>query len=213
MTKYQILLTIFHYLDEEFDKNGCRTDGFRQYLSELNPYLWTDGKTADPAYYADFMEITDELFSGDECTAEEGFGYAAQYLSELARREHDENGLDLDEVVSVFSGCTPEKWLEIAEKLCENRTKKRKCVCCGYYTLEEPEGGYEICPVCFWEDDPIQNCDPEFAGGANKVCLNEARRNFEELGACTESAVPFVRDPDAEEVSGIVSPADDNGED
>ncbi|MFF1770133.1 CPCC family cysteine-rich protein [Streptomyces sp. NPDC058249] len=26
------------------------------------------------------------------------------------------------------------------------------CPCCGFLTLDE-RGSYEICPVCFWEDD------------------------------------------------------------
>jgi len=26
------------------------------------------------------------------------------------------------------------------------------CPCCGYLTLPE-RGAYDICPVCFWEDD------------------------------------------------------------
>lgn len=34
---------------------------------------------------------------------------------------------------------------------------KHKCPCCGYYTFDEkPSGTYDICEVCFWEDDPIQ---------------------------------------------------------
>lgn len=34
---------------------------------------------------------------------------------------------------------------------------------------------YEICTVCAWEDDPLQNADPDFKGGANIISLNEAR--------------------------------------
>ena len=30
--------------------------------------------------------------------------------------------------------------------------KKYKCLCCGYQTLDT-RGEYDICPVCFWEDD------------------------------------------------------------
>ena len=34
---------------------------------------------------------------------------------------------------------------------------KYKCPCCGFYTFDEKlNGNYDICPVCFWEDDPIQ---------------------------------------------------------
>lgn len=212
MTKYQILLTLYHFLDEEFRKDSDRSEAFREYLGNVNPYLWTDGKTADPSYYADFMEIIDTLFEGEDCTVNEGFTYARQYLNELNRIEIEEYGSSIDEVVQVFAECTLERWNSIADKLRENKTRKRRCACCGCYTLEEPEGGYEICSVCFWEDDAVQNNDPEYTGGANKVCLREAQENFEEFGACTESAVPFVREPTAEEISGLIHEPDDEVE-
>ncbi len=51
------------------------------------------------------------------------------------------------------------------------------CPCCGSYTLSEV-GAYEICPVCFWEDDPVQLSDPTYSGGANQDSLNKARENW-----------------------------------
>ncbi|WP_208025565.1 CPCC family cysteine-rich protein [Niastella caeni] len=31
------------------------------------------------------------------------------------------------------------------------------CPCCGYKTFKhEPNGSYDICLVCYWENDPIQ---------------------------------------------------------
>ena len=61
------------------------------------------------------------------------------------------------------------------------------CPCCGFLTLEEPErGNYEICPVCFWEDDPVQLEDPDYVGGANDVSLNQARQNFAALRVSEE---------------------------
>ena len=52
-----------------------------------------------------------------------------------------------------------------------------ECPVCGSKVFEE-KGGYEICPVCGWEDDPVQRRDPGFAGGANKMSLNEAVKAF-----------------------------------
>jgi hypothetical protein len=48
------------------------------------------------------------------------------------------------------------------------------CPCCGSAVIREP-GAHEICPVCGWEDDPVQSADPSFAGGANVPSLDEAR--------------------------------------
>ncbi|PEJ52357.1 MULTISPECIES: CPCC family cysteine-rich protein [unclassified Bacillus (in: firmicutes)] len=53
------------------------------------------------------------------------------------------------------------------------------CPCCGNKTLEEEEReSYEICQVCFWEDDIVQNEDEEYEGGANKLSLKQAKENF-----------------------------------
>ena len=41
-------------------------------------------------------------------------------------------------------------------------------------TISEPEG-WEICPVCNWEDDHVQAKYPDMRGGANDASLNEAR--------------------------------------
>lgn len=31
------------------------------------------------------------------------------------------------------------------------------CPCCWYKTFDaEPDGSFDICPVCFWEDDNVQ---------------------------------------------------------
>jgi hypothetical protein len=76
------------------------------------------------------------------------------------------------------------------------------CQCCGFLTLSDPQiGSYEICPVCYWEDDAVQAEDPTYAGGANRVCLNDARKNFVRFGACEEVSIPRVRAPKLDEYS------------
>lgn len=82
----------------------------------------------------------------------------------------------------------------------ENRFHKFKCPCCGYFTLpEQPSNTFEICPVCFWEDDGLQYDNPDYTGGANKISLNEARRNYKELGVSDQKYMSKVRSPLAEE--------------
>ena len=68
----------------------------------------------------------------------------------------------------------------------------------------QPEDGgtYEICPVCFWEDDGVQSKDPDFRGGANKGSLNEAREIFLQIGAVEERLKQFTRPPTVEERAG-----------
>lgn len=62
-------------------------------------------------------------------------------------------------------------------RLLKRRKKKITCPVCGQYVFTEK---YDICDVCGWENDPIQNDDAEYAGGANVMSLREARIAWEE---------------------------------
>ena len=74
-------------------------------------------------------------------------------------------------------------------------TKTYPCPCCGYEVFSEPAGSYEICPICFWEDDLVQLAFPDLAGGANKCSLIDGQRNYGQLGACELRLSPHVRLP------------------
>ena len=47
------------------------------------------------------------------------------------------------------------------------------CPVCADTVFSE-NASYEICDICGWEDDPVQLGQPDLAGGANKLSLNEA---------------------------------------
>jgi len=68
------------------------------------------------------------------------------------------------------------------------------CPCCGYDTFDSKDRlNYSICPICFWEDDPIGFEDENFVGGANRVSLIQARKNYIKFGACEESMISNTR--------------------
>ena len=69
------------------------------------------------------------------------------------------------------------------------------CPCCGYSVFSEPEGSYEICPICFWEDDGVQLAYPMMPGGANTNSVMECQRDFARTGACESRFVTNVRTP------------------
>ena len=70
------------------------------------------------------------------------------------------------------------------------------CPCCGYKTLdEEPPGTYDICCICFWEDDVLQFNEPGYDGEANKPSLIEAQLNSLHFGASDKNLLDFVRKP------------------
>lgn len=96
---------------------------------------------------------------------------------------------------------------------------KFACLCCGCLTLDE-RGGYDICPVCFWEDDAyLVVADGEIKGvlvdkevsdedlldvpsGANHgLTLREGRGNYRKFGACEKSMKKHVRKPRKSELT------------
>lgn len=79
--------------------------------------------------------------------------------------------------------------------------KKYKCPCCGCFTFEEkPSGNYDICPVCFWEDDPIAYDDLDEVCGCNGVSLSQAKQNYIAFGACRKDMVIHTRKPYKDEL-------------
>jgi hypothetical protein len=75
------------------------------------------------------------------------------------------------------------------------------CPCCRFVTLPE-RGGYDICPVCFWEDDGQNDHDADVVrGGPNySLSLTQARKNFASIGAAEARVVEFVRSPNPDEL-------------
>lgn len=93
-----------------------------------------------------------------------------------------------------------------------------RCLCCGYKTLES-RGEFDICPVCFWEDDTYFNFDTDPAAGlyydqeptaeelldipsgANHgLTLRAAKNNYRLFGACEKEMLPHVRKPKESEI-------------
>lgn len=72
-----------------------------------------------------------------------------------------------------------------------------KCACCGYKTVEEE---YDICHVCGWEKDHVQEKFIGMRGGANRLCLAEAKEMYRLKGCSDETLVGSVRPPLPEEL-------------
>lgn len=68
----------------------------------------------------------------------------------------------------------------------------RPCPCCGHRTLFQLRV-YELCPVCWWEDDPDQADHPWSRGGANGISLVEAQQAYQRHGAAQPELVSEVR--------------------
>jgi hypothetical protein len=70
-----------------------------------------------------------------------------------------------------------------------------QCPCCDCFTLNGV-GQYDICPVCFWEDDGTTG---EHGFSPNGSTLTVARQNYRAFGADSKRNIPHVRKPYEEE--------------
>ncbi|WP_170565665.1 CPCC family cysteine-rich protein [Ruegeria atlantica] len=85
-----------------------------------------------------------------------------------------------------------------------NDVKGYPCACCGFLTRSEKYyGSFDICPICYWEDDNLQADDPTFEGGSNTISLLEARENFLKIGAIKPEYVKLIRRPTGDEIPDI----------
>jgi len=73
------------------------------------------------------------------------------------------------------------------------------CPCCGHLVFSGVPGSYDICPVCWWEDDLVQLRWPQFGGGANHPSLVEAQKTYVTMGASDARLVKHVRSANASE--------------
>ena len=69
------------------------------------------------------------------------------------------------------------------------------CPCCGHRVFVEPPGSYDICEICFWEDDNVQLRWPDYRGGANVPSLIDSQENHREFGAIERRFIEHVRPP------------------
>ncbi len=72
---------------------------------------------------------------------------------------------------------------------------KFRCPVCMHFTLDEV-AAYDICPVCFWEDDGTTS---EHGFSPNGISLAEGQENYKKFGASKERSLEHVRPPEKHE--------------
>lgn len=82
------------------------------------------------------------------------------------------------------------------------------CPVCGYDTIPNI-GKYNLCDICYWEDDSIQRDNPDSDVGANNTSLTQARKTYREVGACESRLTGYTRKPTASDERDSEWPYDD----
>lgn len=53
---------------------------------------------------------------------------------------------------------------------------RRICACCEKSVVEF----FDVCDVCGWQNDLLQNKKADYKGGSNQMSLNEAKKAYAE---------------------------------
>ena len=79
---------------------------------------------------------------------------------------------------------------------------RHACPCCGHLTLSE-SAAYEICGVCFWEDEGQDGSGADTIGGGpnGNLSLTTAQENYRAYGACERRYIVNVRLPLESEIA------------
>ena len=62
-TARQIFIAIYWALDAAFEE--FESDGLRLMLSDMNPFLWAEGESADRAVWVEYLNCFRKEFGGD----------------------------------------------------------------------------------------------------------------------------------------------------
>lgn len=74
---------------------------------------------------------------------------------------------------SLFPDGIPDEY-----QVLEDDEESQPCPVCGQHNFEEADD-FEECPVCGWVNDGVQQEDPDYPGGYNRISLNDARKKWE----------------------------------
>jgi hypothetical protein len=143
------------------------------------------------------------LPDGREVRASYGGALSGWTVRVVGGEDHARTGRTIHDALAqaleLPDGPWPPWFVEAAGDLAGHETEDGRCYacpCCEYLTLPAaPNGTYEICDVCFWEDDGVQLRDPDYEGGANRVSLRQARTTFRAIGVSEARFSRHVRAP------------------
>lgn len=100
MKAYKSFVYMFYALDAIYDENPNEELG--NYLSGLNPFLFDDEGSADPAEYEDFKETYAKQFGDKEVATSDIYEFCKDYLTKKAP----------EKAVDAFNQIKKEEWIE-----------------------------------------------------------------------------------------------------
>lgn len=97
MNRFELFTLIYFVLDAYYEDEVKTDEELNTLLSDMNPFVWGDLNSADPAMYKHFCEFIGE----QKITLENSLAIAKNYISTI----------DYVDVTEAFSEMTDEEWI------------------------------------------------------------------------------------------------------
>lgn len=100
MNRFELFTMVFHTLNHSWELN--RTESVGNFLSEMNPFLWDDIGSADPAIYDEFSKF----IKTDSISIDDSYTIASKYIESLKN----------EEITKAFSCIAEKEWKAAVRK-------------------------------------------------------------------------------------------------
>lgn len=111
MTQFELFCLVFYALDSVWEIS--HNDNLALFLSDINPFLWTDIGSAVPSAYIEFCEQIPQK----EIPIEESHKIASEYIKNF-------KDYYVKDVQEAFSSISEEQWLKGAREYLSQPHKK-----------------------------------------------------------------------------------------
>ena len=102
MIDFELFSLLYFALDAQYDEQKTKDEELGQFLSEINPFLWKEESSADPAYFVEFQQFMKDKQIGDDY----GYALALEYL--MTEKFYEG-------IPQYFSKISKEEWIESAK--------------------------------------------------------------------------------------------------
>lgn len=108
----QSYLAMFHMLEKIYKES--EDENFASLLSGFDPFLFTDGMSADPAAWGDWNNVVKKISANNHLTSFEALNATKEFI----KFHQDEFGFELDWVVARLSRISINnlEWLDCVSK-------------------------------------------------------------------------------------------------
>lgn len=106
-----VYISMYHALDAAYDEDvRLAKEGILNFLTDADPFIWKDRRSADPVVYSEFREAFEKEFGDAEADADSARLFCREWLANQASRHEVYTGTLREAFDSVAS---PRRWMDV----------------------------------------------------------------------------------------------------